>query len=246
MDKIYSLLQILKKYVQQIANIFFITHILFYKNKSWYKEILNDIKINKINIKYKSMYLIYANYELILTEILLYFYVIFFILIILLSGKRVIFGGFKNMFSLYISYYVSFICFLSNIISFILSLLIIFLTIFPIMADIAYIKNNKNLNIIIFMAFLGKKLYLFFLYLSIIICSPIIWKSYSLFKLIKEIRSDYNLLGNNDNDLSYKFIGLDLNVHNLNEYIINGYPRALFYLLDEKIDNKTSKDVLEN
>jgi hypothetical protein len=105
-------------------------------------------------------------------------------------------------------------------------------------------------EILIFISYAANKAFALIYHIGVTIyLLRIIFKSHSLFKLIRDIKKDYNQLNENENNikLTYNYVGLDLNQHNLNECSFKGYPRSLLYILDENIndDKKSEKDLID-
>ena len=256
-DNIIKNYDLIETYLYNIIyNSFFCAYIFFVKDDNKYDFIKDSIKKNKINIKFENIYILYGDLDNIIKSIF-WIIVIYYIYILYSMGKRILFGGDKNSFCIIISFSLSFIFMLIIIIYIVLTCI---LATFSILCSYSLSEIIKKINyqndIKIFLAihsllstFIFNILFYLFIFSSLIYILII---SIRVFRKIKEIKRNYYIINKNkfenENEMNseIRYLGLDLNQHILNEYIIKGYPRNLFFTFKENAYNDNITDKIKN
>jgi len=234
---------------------FLCAYIFHVKDQFMYESLKNSIINKEINIKFKNIYIFYGNLDK-LTKSRFFAYLIYYIYLLYSMGKRICFGGYKNSFFIIINYIFSFIFMLLIIFYFILTAVLTGFSIICVFSfyDKIINKDIKDDNISINI-YLLLSTFLFNSFLNLGIFFPMIYiliKSIQIFKKVKEIKNDYFILNRikieNKNEIksTIRYLGLDSIQHVLYEYIIKGYPRNLYYTLDENYISNDNSEIEYN
>lgn len=184
-------------------------------------------------ITFLSVFTMYGSFEFSVnntrfsTNVIDLAFILFFML------KRIYFGGFKRTIMIIICFILTIIFVLDNIVNLILSFLMILFSIFSIVSyynGFKYLKDDMIQTKLFIQLFLNMSI--FSMTISLLI------KSIRLSMQINELRKEVDNLNNNKHSeveevrAGFKYVGLDLNEHSIEELQIEGHPRYLYYSMN--------------
>ena len=191
----------------------------------------------------------YGNYEKGITESRFVLYLISLIVLLLVMLKRIYFGGFSKYLFLMISLICSFVFIFINFIYLIFTIVLIFLTIFTLSAYYNIYNNSKE------DLFQAKLFLQFFLNIAIFgILIKIFIDSIKLANFLNQIRKEIYNINNNitpekqEIKIGFEYTGLGEidKLHYLNELLIEGHPRSLYYQLNKETNPVTKNSKILN
>ena len=238
-DEIVYILNEISQTIFVAINFYILTILLHIKNIYTYLEIKNYYSINDSNNYKFKMYKIFEKFEYYVNESRFYIYIISFIIIQIIIVKRFYYGGVSNPIHLNISKIVAILFFVIKIIYLLLSLGLIILGIFSLVLIVNYKDLQEEIN-----GEVGFPILLFIiiiLHIAINLGAVIVMIKHSLSQAKKlcslfiSYKNELVTLYERKKGITkLEFIGYDRQFHTLNEIIIPGLPRFLFYALDGK------------
>lgn len=205
-------------------------------------------------ITFLSVFTMYGSFEFSVTNTRFITNVIDLAFILFFMLKRIYFGGFKRTIMIIICFILTIIFVLDNIVNLILSFLMILFSIFSIVSyynGFKYLKDDMIQTKLFIQLFLNMSI--FSMTISLLI------KSIRLSMQINELRKEVDNLNNNKHSeveevrAGFKYVGLDLNEHSIEELQIEGHPRYLYYSMNgntirviKKKNNSTSRKNLNS
>jgi len=184
-------------------------------------------------ITFLSVFTMYGSFEFSVTNTRFITNVIDLAFILFFMLKRIYFGGFKRTIMIIICFILTIIFVLDNIVNLILSFLMILFSIFSIVSyynGFEYLKDDMIQTKLFIQLFLNMSI--FSMTISLLI------KSIRLSMQINELRKEVDNLNNNKHSeveevrAGFKYVGLDLNEHSIEELQIEGHPRYLYYSMN--------------
>lgn len=261
-DYIVDILEYLCNTVYLLLSLSIITLVFYAKNEKGYETLKTDIQNKTIKVKLGAIYKIYGNFEYRFTLTRFIFYLVILIILFLIKIKRIISGGFNNYAILIMTYIFSILFTLINAVFFIINFILTIFSLLCILADYD-IRKNEYYKGTFYDYFFLKYIFVIDLIINILICVDIILilkNSFTFFEKINGIKNDYikiNKTQNRDgekdaedksdknNEKKYIYVGHDMEKYILSEYIIDGYPRYLLYVLN-KVNRMNEKKDDEN
>ena len=200
----------------------------------------NNQNIDSEKPRFYDVFIMYGQLEKSITESRFALYIISLFFILLFMLKMIYFGGFsKYIFSL-ISFICSFVFILVNMIYFVLTFILILLSIFSLVGYYNIFENDNDNMIqskLLIQLFLN--IAIFGLMIRIFIDN--VYLIFSLNQIRKEVYNLNNNISSENQQIrkGFQYKGLDDNTkqYYLNELIIEGHPRYLYYDLYDDINN---------
>lgn len=249
LDQLYIFLN--NSYIFTFVALFFFIPSLFFQTNDYhiYFQIKDDLSKGVYSdIPYINIFNYYGNFQKGVAESRFYLYLIAIIILYIFIIKRAIYRSLNNSNFILIAYFLSILFMLLNAIYIILNIILIVFSILSLITEEKYSdKYNENYNIkpnddmlsIVF-------------WIEIIINFFFLGDFCKLYRVSVALLSYVSMIKNKAPDLDKKkstqevelneiqYFGLDLNLHTLYEYQIEGYPRYLYYSLKNQnlINNK--------
>ena len=240
-DEIVGVLKKISEMLFIGINAYFFTILIHIKDLSDYSEMKDYYAIiNSKNYKYK-IFKIAGYFEYYFSETRFYLYIIFYIIINLFILKRYYYGGFSNLNYLNLAKILSILFFSIKIIFCILNIVLFVLLVFSLILVINYIDSKEYINhpilLMIIILFHG----IFNLVSFIILIKGALSHPRKLCSLLMSYNEDLKSLNESkEGNEKYVFIGERGKFHSLNEIVIPGLPRFLFYTLDDNDKNNSN------
>jgi len=258
-DYIVDILEYLCNTVYLLLSLSIITLVFYAKNEKGYETLKTDIQNKTIRIKLGAIYKVYGNFEYRFTLSRFIFYLVILIILFLIKIKRILSGGFSNYATLIMTYIFSILFTLINAVFLIINLILTIFSLLCILADYD-IRKNEYYKGTFYDYFFLKYIFVIDLIINILITVDIIFilkNSFAFFEKINGIKNDYIKINkkpngdgekdaedksDKDGEKKYIYVGHDMEKYILSEYIIDGYPRYLLYVLNKVNRMKESKD----
>ena len=246
MDPVINFLKPVISLIFYSIFIIYVPLLFHIKDQPAYQELklfFDSFKPEKI--KFITIFKMIGNFENIVTTSRFYVYLIILIVFEIFVPKRYFFGGFSNLGLLTISYAFVIIAFILTIIYLILTIAII---VFSVLSIITVIDANKIMTNINQITMLLSSFYLQIALNSSFFCEivrPVLSRLKNLFTHLGFCRSQLKSLYEPDIQgiTQYEFLGLNLMNNKLTEVIIPGFPRFLFYSLNNVVMNEKIPDI---
>ena len=207
----------------------------YFYTANMYSSLMMGISDNTIKRPtFYGVYSIYGSFELGTANSRFALYVVALLFVLLSMGKRIIYGGYTRPIIILICFIFSAIFILENVIYAILSFLMFLFSIFSFVCFKKISKDNDIKDNIIQIKFIFQ----IFLNISIfILCITILIDNIRLTTILNKLRKEFNHLNDGtepeeqEKIEGFQYQGLDNKSHILNEIIIEGHPRYIYYNL---------------